>query len=84
MDQNSHFQGGFSKYLLLDHTRNVFLKDNRPPEVSVLLKPFSIGMHFADRADVKIGSTGVIQGAGASAYSVWQQHWKQERIERSS
>ncbi|MBT5874905.1 MAG: alcohol dehydrogenase catalytic domain-containing protein [Candidatus Latescibacteria bacterium] len=64
-DQAPHFQGGFSQYVLLNHPRNVFLKVNSPPEISVLLEPFTIGIHFADRANIQIGSTVVIQGAGA-------------------
>lgn len=65
MDQDPHFQGGFSQYILMNHPRSVFLKVDSPPEISVLLEPFSVGVHFADRANIQLGATVAIQGAGA-------------------
>ena len=65
MDQNPHFQGGFSEYILMNVPRSQFLKVHSAPEVAVLLEPFSVGVHFADRANLKLGSTVVVQGAGA-------------------
>jgi L-iditol 2-dehydrogenase len=65
MDQSPHFQGGFSEYILLNVPKSQFLKVNCAPEIAVLLEPFTVGIHFADRANIRIGSTVVIQGAGA-------------------
>jgi threonine dehydrogenase-like Zn-dependent dehydrogenase len=64
-DQHPHFQGGFSEYILMNVPRSQFLKVHTPPEIAVLLEPFTIGLHFADRANLRIGATVVIQGAGA-------------------
>jgi len=65
MDQPPHFQGGFSQYVLLDYPRSTFLKMHTAPEIAVLLEPFTVGLHFADRAKLRIGASVVIQGAGA-------------------
>ena len=64
-DQQPHFQGGFSQYVLLNNPRAAFLKMQVDSPIAVLLEPFSVGLHFADRANIRIGSTVVIQGAGA-------------------
>lgn len=65
LDQEPHFQGGFSEYILMNVPRSQFLKVHSPPDIAVLLEPFSVGVHFADRANLKLGSTVVVQGAGA-------------------
>ncbi|MBM3263402.1 MAG: zinc-binding dehydrogenase [candidate division Zixibacteria bacterium] len=65
LDQQPHFQGGFSEYVLMSVPRSQFLKVRTTPDIAVLLEPFTIGIHFADRANLRIGSTVVIQGAGA-------------------
>lgn len=65
MDQNPHFQGGFSEYILMNVPRSQFLKVHSSPDIAVLLEPFSVGVHFADRANLRLGSTVVVQGAGA-------------------
>ncbi|MBI4551796.1 MAG: zinc-binding dehydrogenase [Candidatus Latescibacteria bacterium] len=65
IDQRPHFQGGFSQYVLVNHPRSTFLKMHVTPEIGVLLEPFTVGLHFADRANIRIGATVVIQGAGA-------------------
>lgn len=64
-DLPPHFQGGFSQYILLNYPRSTFLKMHTAPEIAVLLEPFTVGLHFADRASIRIGATAVIQGAGA-------------------
>ena len=64
-EEQPHFQGGFSQYVLLKHPRSQFLKMKASPEVAVLLEPLSVGVHFAERARLDSGSTVVVQGAGA-------------------
>lgn len=64
-DIKPHFQGGYAEYVLLNIPRSKFLKVQSPPEVAVLLEPFTVGLHFAEKAQMKLGSTAVIQGAGA-------------------
>ena len=64
-DTKPHFQGGYAEYVLLNIPRTKFLKVQSTPEVAVLLEPFTVGLHFAEKAQMKLGSTAVIQGAGA-------------------
>lgn len=64
-DIKPHFQGGYAEYILLNIPRTKFLKVQSTPEVAVLLEPFTVGLHFAEKAQMKLGSTAVIQGSGA-------------------
>ena len=64
-DIKPHFQGGYAEYILLNIPRTKFLKVQSTPEIAVLLEPFTVGLHFAEKAQMKLGSTAVIQGAGA-------------------
>ena len=60
-----HFQGGFSDYVHLHNPDAILLKMDVPPEVAVLLEPLAVGMHFIERAEITLGDTVAIQGAGA-------------------
>jgi threonine dehydrogenase-like Zn-dependent dehydrogenase len=64
-DQPPYFRGGFADYIYLSYPNTCFIKTNAPPEVAVLTEPFTIGVHAAMRANVQIGDTVVVQGAGA-------------------
>jgi L-iditol 2-dehydrogenase len=61
----STFSGGFGDYIYLSDPESCFLKTTAPPEVAVLIEPFTIGVHAALRANVQLGDTVVVQGAGA-------------------
>jgi len=63
------FHGGYADYLYVNHPRSMFLKMEAKPEAAVLLEPLSVGMHTADRIQLRAGSTVVIQGAGAIGIS---------------
>ena len=64
-DEPPHFHGGYADYVYLNHPWSKVLKMNATPEVSVLLEPFSIGIHAVDRVWLKTGDVIVVQGAGA-------------------
>lgn len=59
------FTGGFADYLYLKDPVNCFIKSEAPPEVGVLAEPFTVGVHAALRANVQLGDTVIVQGAGA-------------------
>lgn len=59
------FTGGFAEYLYLKDPVNCFIKSEAPPEVGVLAEPFTVGVHSALRANVQLGDTVIVQGAGA-------------------
>ncbi|MFN8444472.1 MAG: zinc-binding dehydrogenase [Caldilineaceae bacterium] len=59
------FTGGFADYLYLKDPVNCFIKSKAPPEVGVLAEPFTVGVHAALRANVQLGDTVIVQGAGA-------------------
>lgn len=59
------FTGGFADYIHLKDPLNCFIKSAAPPEVGVLAEPFTVGVHSALRANVQIGDTVIVQGAGA-------------------
>jgi L-iditol 2-dehydrogenase len=63
-DEAPHFQGGFADYLNL-RAGSTFFRIDATPEAAVLLEPLSIGVHQVSRIDLQLGSTVVIQGAGA-------------------
>ncbi|MBI2941434.1 MAG: zinc-binding dehydrogenase [Chloroflexi bacterium] len=64
-DAVPHFRGGFADYTYLGQPPTCVLRTTLPPEVAVLIEPFTIGVHAAMRARVQFGETVVIQGSGA-------------------
>jgi threonine dehydrogenase-like Zn-dependent dehydrogenase len=58
------FTGGFGDYLYL-HGTTCFMKTSAPAQVAVLIEPFTIGVHAVLRANVQLGDTVIVQGAGA-------------------
>ena len=58
------FSGGFADYIYLSDPESCIIKSESPPQVGVLAEPFTIGVHAALRAGVKIGDTVIVQGAG--------------------
>jgi len=66
-DQPPHFRGGFADYIYLCYPETCFIKTDAPPEVAVLIEPFTIGVHALMRANVQIGDTIVVQGSGVIA-----------------
>lgn len=58
------FTGGFADYLYLKDPVNCFIRSEAPPEVGVLAEPFTVGVHSALRANVQLGDTVIVQGAG--------------------
>src|SRR5918993_3829862 len=63
-DAPPDFQGGFSQYLNLV-PGSTYLKMNTDAETAVVLEPLTIGLHQVSRVSMPVGSTAVIQGAGA-------------------
>ena len=59
------FTGGFADYLYMNIPGSTVFKIDAPPEVAVLLEPASIAVKAVDRAQMLVGTTAVIQGAGA-------------------
>lgn len=59
------FTGGFADYIYLKDAVNCFIRSEAPPEVGVLAEPFTVGVHAALRANVQLGDTVIMQGAGA-------------------
>lgn len=64
-DDLPRFTGGFGEYIYLSDPSSCFLKTSAPPDVAVLIEPFTIGVHAAMRANVQLGDTVIVQGAGA-------------------
>jgi threonine dehydrogenase-like Zn-dependent dehydrogenase len=64
-DDEPHFLGGYADYIYMAHPNSDFLKTSLPPEIAVLVEPFSIGIRCAEKAELKAGDIVVIQGAGA-------------------
>ena len=58
------FSGGFADYIYLTDPMRCMIKSEKPPQVGVLAEPFTIGVHAALRANIKIGDTVIIQGSG--------------------
>jgi L-iditol 2-dehydrogenase len=63
-DAPPNFQGGFSQYLNLI-PGSTYLKMATDATTSVVLEPLTIGLHQVSRVHMPVGSTAVIQGAGA-------------------
>jgi L-iditol 2-dehydrogenase len=63
-DAPPDFQGGFSQYLNLV-PGSTYLKMETDAETAVVLEPLTIGLHQVSRVSMPVGSTAVIQGAGA-------------------
>ena len=59
------FTGGFADYLYLNIPGSTVFKIDASPETAVLLEPASIAVKAVDRAQMLVGTTAVIQGAGA-------------------
>lgn len=64
-DQYPHFIGGFGEYIYLALANTCYIKTTAPAEVAVLTEPFTIGVHATMRANIQLGDTVVVQGAGA-------------------
>jgi L-iditol 2-dehydrogenase len=64
-DQEPTFSGGFADYMYLALPGTLMIRTDLPPEVAVLIEPFTIGVHGAMRSGLQMGDTVVIQGAGA-------------------
>lgn len=60
-----HLYGGFAEYMHLDLPGSEWWRTDMPAEVGVLTEPFTIGVHAANRARIRIGDTVVVQGSGA-------------------
>ena len=63
-DQPPHAQGGFSQYLNIIPGSTI-LKMESDAKTAVVLEPLTIGIHQVERAQIPVGATVVIQGAGA-------------------
>jgi len=61
----SPFNGGFAQYLSLDIPGTFFFKTEMEPERAVLLEPFTVALHGADRSKIRLGDAVVVQGSGA-------------------
>lgn len=60
-----NFSGGFGDYIYLNDPDTLLIKTSAPPEVAVLIEPFTIGVHAVMRGNVQLGDTVVVQGSGA-------------------
>jgi len=63
-DAPPHFQGGYAQYVDVTDG-STFLGMATDAESAVVLEPLTIGLHQVERAGLTVGSTVVIQGAGA-------------------
>ncbi len=63
--RTSPFNGGFAQYLYLDIPSTFFFKTEMEAERAVLLEPFTVALHGADRSGIRLGDTVVVQGSGA-------------------
>lgn len=64
-EEEPFLRGGFADYIYLWHPETVILRTDLPPEIAVLIEPFTIGVHAAMRAGTQLGDTVVVQGTGA-------------------
>ncbi|MFB4286427.1 zinc-binding dehydrogenase [Nonomuraea sp. ATR24] len=64
-DRPPHLTGGFATHLYASNAGTVFYRTGLPPEVAVLQEPLSVALHGVERSAIRIGSTVVVQGAGA-------------------
>jgi len=68
-DEPPGFYGGYGEFIYMRHPKSTFIKLEAKPEAAVLLEPLTIGIHSMDRIKLHVGSTVVIQGAGAIGIS---------------
>jgi threonine dehydrogenase-like Zn-dependent dehydrogenase len=59
------FSGGFGDYIYLTDPAGCYIKTSALAQTAVLIEPFTIGVHAVLRADVQLGDTVIVQGAGA-------------------
>lgn len=64
-EEQPYLRGGFGEYIYLWNPDTIILKTDMPPEVAVLIEPFTIGVHGAMRSGLQFGDTVVVQGSGA-------------------
>ncbi|MDA0747108.1 MAG: zinc-binding dehydrogenase [bacterium] len=64
-EEKPYLRGGFAEYIYLWNPDTVVLRTDLPPEIAVLLEPFTIGVHGIMRAGLQFGDTAVVQGSGA-------------------
>lgn len=67
-----HIDGGFAEYSIVPETQVYNLPDNIPFEWGCLTEPLSCSIHGVDLADIKMGDTVVILGAGAIGLMIMQ------------
>jgi len=63
-DKEPYFTGGFGDYLYIHDPNSVFLKMDTTPERGVFLEPMAVVIHSMLHANIKLGDTVVVQGAG--------------------
>ncbi len=59
------FSGGFADYISLSDPETCLLKTTADARTAVLAEPFAIGTHAVMRAEVQLGDSVIVQGAGA-------------------
>jgi L-iditol 2-dehydrogenase len=64
-DEEPLLQGGYAQYVHITDPTVAFLRMDVDADTAVALEPFTIGVHAAERAGLRIGSTVVVQGSGA-------------------
>ena len=63
-DQQPHFSGGYGDYLYINDPNSVFLKSDTSAERTAFIEPMAVVVHSLLHANIKIGDTVVVQGAG--------------------
>ncbi len=59
------FSGGFADYISLGDPETCILKTTADVRTAVLAEPFAIGTHAVMRAEMQLGDSVIVQGAGA-------------------
>lgn len=63
-DREPHFTGGYGDYLYVSDPNSVVLKMDTTPERGVFLEPMAVVVHSMLHAQIKLGDSVVVQGAG--------------------
>jgi len=67
-----HIDGAFAEYLAVPEQRVYKIPDNLPYDQAAVLEPTAVGVHIVSRANISIGDTVVILGAGPIALQIAQ------------
>jgi threonine dehydrogenase-like Zn-dependent dehydrogenase len=63
-DKKPHFSGCYAQYIYLHNPKTDLFKIKAPSDVAVLTEPLAVALHGVTRAQISLGKTVIIQGAG--------------------